>query len=97
MTNKSFTWDEVKDSFIPFLQVLQQNYEIYSFDYNGNPNIEIKPANGIAERSSGKVNAARVYCDIEDVIEDKFTMDRPIQYISIIVNNMLNYKKSKLE
>ena len=77
----SFSWDDVKDYYIPFLQMLQRKYNVISTSkspsiLNSEVNVVIRPT----EESRDSV-----YYTLYEVLEDKINPYDKIVYIKILI------------
>ena len=80
-TTYKFSWNSVKDYFIPFFNQLDKNYEVYLEPYNGIRNVDLpklKNNKVIFYRSTGE----RVFGNNNNILNDIFSK---------------NFKKSNLD
>ena len=69
-----FTWDEVKDRYIPFLQLLSKRYELIDFSnpYRSNDHtLKSKVIRFEVEPPKGTYITSHTYCDVDQVIKDE--------------------------
>ena len=91
-----FTWDEVKDHFIPFLQMLSKQYRILNFHFDDNKckRTEVvrfeKGLMAMFKSDGSMTDGNYLYYTYNDIINDNIDFNQGLHHITIKVGRKLN-------